>query len=113
MLRRENNEEEVRDNVHHRVQSRAGSKVATQMGPELVGMGLSHASKAMTNENIEHWGMMIARRKSKVLLYTNKICPTASLTANSTEKSLRKKLTVHLLFIRFLVSVEPTCPLSL
>jgi hypothetical protein len=26
------------------------------MGPELVGMCLSHATKAMTNENIEHWG---------------------------------------------------------
>lgn len=47
-------------------------------------------------------GMMIARRKSKVMLYANKTCPSASLTANSTEKSLRKKLSVPLLLKRFL-----------
>jgi hypothetical protein len=47
-------------------------------------------------------GIIIARGRSKVLLYTNKTCPNASLTANSTEKSLRKKLTVALLLKRFL-----------
>jgi hypothetical protein len=68
VLGRENNEEEVRDNAHHGVQSRAGSEVATQMGPELVEMGLSHASRTMTNENIEHWGNDDCQKKIEGLV---------------------------------------------
>jgi hypothetical protein len=38
------------------------------MGPELVEMGLSHASTAMTNEIIEHWGNDDCQKKIEGLV---------------------------------------------